>query len=87
VANVRRIRISVDVRHPFKLGSIGVTCADVACLELLELLLGAEFVGLFDSCQLHNCAAAALGTHTILCFFFRVVGSLPAEVEGTKSFS
>lgn len=38
--------IAVDVAGELELGSVGVTGADVAGLELLELLLGAELVGL-----------------------------------------
>lgn len=36
----------MDVRHPLVFGCVGVPRADVPRLELLELLLGAEFVGL-----------------------------------------
>lgn len=46
MANVASQTITVDVRGPFKLCSICMTCTDVAGLKLLELLLSAEFVGL-----------------------------------------
>ncbi len=44
--DVRRVAVAVDVGGPFVLGGVGVAGADVARLELLQLLLGAEFVGL-----------------------------------------
>lgn len=43
---VAGVRVPSDVGSPFVLGCICVTCADVFLLERLELLLGAEFVGL-----------------------------------------
>ncbi len=43
---IARIAVSVDVAGPFVLGGVGVSGTYVAGLELLELLLGAEFVGL-----------------------------------------
>lgn len=46
MADVGRVRVAVDVGRPLELGGVGVAGADVAGLELLELLLGAEFVGL-----------------------------------------
>jgi len=46
VPDVRRVAVAVDVGRPFVLCGVGVAGADVAGLELLELLLGAEFVGL-----------------------------------------
>jgi hypothetical protein len=36
----------MNIGRPFELRGVGVAGADVACLELLKLLLGAEFVGL-----------------------------------------
>lgn len=36
--------VAVDVGGPFEFGSVGVAGPDVAGLELLQLLLGAEFV-------------------------------------------
>ena len=41
------VRVPMYVRRPFKFCSVGVPCADVARLKLLELLLRAEFVGLY----------------------------------------
>lgn len=41
--------ITVDVGGPFEFGGVGVAGADVAGLQLLELLLGAEFVCLGGS--------------------------------------
>jgi len=46
VPDVGRVAVAVDVGRPFVLCGVGVAGADVAGLELLELLLGAEFVGL-----------------------------------------
>ena len=37
----------MDVGRPLELCGVGVPGADVACLELLELLLGAKFVCLW----------------------------------------
>lgn len=37
----------MDVGHPFELRRVGVAGADVAGLQGFELLLGAEFVGLW----------------------------------------
>lgn len=37
----------MDVRGPFEFGRVCVPCANVPSLELLKLLLGAEFVCLF----------------------------------------
>lgn len=37
----------MDVRGPFKFGRVGMASANVPSLELLKLLLGAEFVCLF----------------------------------------
>lgn len=37
----------MDVRGPFEFGRVGVPRANVPSLELLKLLLGAEFVCLF----------------------------------------
>lgn len=47
MADVGGVRVAVDVGGPFVLGGVGVTCADVTGLELLQLLLSAEFVGLY----------------------------------------
>lgn len=44
--DIRRERVAVDIRGPFVFRRIGVPGADVSCLELLELLLRAELVGL-----------------------------------------
>lgn len=44
MTDVRRQTIAMDIGGPFEFRSIGVAGADVAGLELLELLLGAEFV-------------------------------------------
>ena len=41
----------MDVRGPFEFCSIRVPRADIARLKLLELLLCAEFVGLFSTSQ------------------------------------
>lgn len=41
------VGVASDVRGPFVAGSVCVTGADVLVLERLELLLGAEFVGLW----------------------------------------
>lgn len=41
---IARIAVAMDVGGPFVLCCVGVAGADVARLELLELLLGAEFV-------------------------------------------
>lgn len=49
MSNVASIAVSRNVRRPFKLRRVCVTGADVAGLKLLELLLCAEFVGLFIS--------------------------------------
>lgn len=46
VPDIRRVAVAVDVRGPFVFGGVGVAGPDVARLELLELLLRAEFVGL-----------------------------------------
>lgn len=46
VAHVRGVRVAVDVGRPVEFGRVGVAGADVAGLQRLELLLGAEFVGL-----------------------------------------
>lgn len=45
--DIRRERVAVDVGGPFVFGRVGVARADVSRLELFELLLGAEFVGLW----------------------------------------
>lgn len=37
----------MDVRGPFEFGRVGMASANVPSLELLKLLLGAEFVCLF----------------------------------------
>lgn len=46
MADVAGQAITVDVGGPFEFGRVGVAGAHVAGLELLELLLRAEFVGL-----------------------------------------
>ena len=46
MAEVGSEAVAVDVGCPFEFRGVGVAGADVAGLELLELLLGAEFVGL-----------------------------------------
>jgi hypothetical protein len=43
---VRREGVSMDIGGPFMLCSVGVSGSDVSGLELLELLLGAKFIGL-----------------------------------------
>lgn len=47
VTLIRRVRVARDVRRPLVLGRVRVARADVFVLERLELLLGAEFVGLW----------------------------------------
>lgn len=47
--------IAVDVGRPFEFGGVGVAGADVAGLELLELLLRAEFVGLERGVRVDSC--------------------------------
>ena len=44
--NIGSVAVSVDVGCPFEFCGVGVAGAYVAGLELLELLLRAEFVGL-----------------------------------------
>lgn len=44
--HVARVRVPMDVGAPFMLGCVGVSSPDVAGLQLLELLLRAQFVGL-----------------------------------------
>ncbi len=51
MADIARVAIPMNIRGPFKLGGIRVPCPYVARLELFELLLGAEFIGLDGSCQ------------------------------------
>ena len=46
--DVRGVGIAVNVGSPFELGGVCVAGAHVAGLKLLELLLGAEFVGLLE---------------------------------------
>lgn len=46
MSHITRITVSLDIGRPFEFRRVGVSGADVAGLELLELLLGAEFVGL-----------------------------------------
>ena len=46
VADVGRVAVAVDVACPFVFRGVGVAGPDVAGLELFELLLRAEFVGL-----------------------------------------
>ena len=48
MALVASVGVPSDVGSPFVFGCIRVTRADVFLLERLELLLGAEFVGLHD---------------------------------------
>lgn len=48
VSDVARVAIAGNVGSPFELGGVGVAGPDVARLELLKLLLGAEFVGLCE---------------------------------------
>ena len=38
----------MDVRRPFKLRGVCMPGADIAGLELLKLLLGAQFISLVD---------------------------------------
>lgn len=45
MTDVRSVGVAHDVGGPFELCRVGVTCADVAGLECLKVLLGAEFVG------------------------------------------
>ena len=46
MADVAGVRVAMDVAGPLELGRVRVARADVARLELFQLLLGAEFVGL-----------------------------------------
>lgn len=46
MSNIRCQTIAVDIGGPFEFRGVGVAGTDVAGLQLLELLLGAEFVGL-----------------------------------------
>lgn len=39
----------MDIGRPFEFSRVGVPCPNVPSLELLKLLLGAEFVCLFAS--------------------------------------
>jgi hypothetical protein len=49
VTNVGCVSVASNIGGPFKFGCIGMACTNVAGLKLLELLLGAELVGLFSS--------------------------------------
>ena len=55
MADVGRVRVAVDVGRPLELGGVGVARAHVAGLELLELLLRAELVGLREKERLVSC--------------------------------
>ena len=46
MTDVTSVTVAMHVGRPFELGRVGVSGADVAGLELLQLLLGAQFVGL-----------------------------------------
>jgi hypothetical protein len=46
MSNVRSKAIAGDIACPFEFRGIGVTSSNIAGLELLELLLGAKFIGL-----------------------------------------
>jgi hypothetical protein len=46
MSNIGSVRVAVNIRCPLELGGICVACADVACLQGFELLLGTEFVSL-----------------------------------------
>ena len=46
MAGNRRVGIALRVRLPFPAGRVGVTCADVLCLQAFEFLLCAKLVGL-----------------------------------------
>jgi len=48
MTNIARVRVALDVGGPLEARGIGVAGADVAGLEGLELLLGAEFVCLVE---------------------------------------
>lgn len=47
MANVRGLGVANDVGHPLVLGGVCVASADIAGLEGLEVLEGAQFVGHF----------------------------------------
>ncbi len=49
MALIRCVRVAGDVGGPLVFGGVGVAGPDVFVLESLELLLGAEFVGLCGS--------------------------------------
>jgi hypothetical protein len=44
MSNIRSIGIALDVRCPFEFRRVSVSRTHIPCLELLELLLGAELV-------------------------------------------
>ena len=46
MTNVGCVAVAMDIASPLELGSVGMTCTDVACLQLFKLLLGTEFIGL-----------------------------------------
>jgi hypothetical protein len=45
--NIRRIAVALDVAGPLELGCVGMSSSNVSGLELLQLLLRAEFVCLY----------------------------------------
>lgn len=47
MSNVTGVTIPMDIRTPFEFRGVRVARPDVARLELFELLLRAEFVGLY----------------------------------------
>lgn len=57
MTNVTSQTVTMNVGGPFKFCSVGVAGADVAGLKLLELLLGAEFIGLEKGNRLAGNAA------------------------------
>ncbi len=48
MSNIACVAVSLNIRGPFELCGIGMTSSYISGLELLELLLGTEFVCLQD---------------------------------------
>ena len=95
VSDDARVRVAVDVCLELPACGVGVACADVLCLEPLELLLGAEFVGLIlcwsqQSIEGHGGLDTLWGdvpfkgsnrTWDDFCFVFGVYESRDSDVE------
>lgn len=81
MADARRITVAHDIRCPFEFGRVCVSSTDVLVLKRLELLGGAEFVGLMTVSGWNLCDQLRTTHHDAKTYVRRLMKTVVKELR------